>query len=157
MEEGPSPRVELGVAAALAALALAVLVEARRIPPGVYEPLGSGPVPRATAGLILLLAMGVALAAALRLRRRPWPLRPPVPRALDALLVSLATVLYVAAMQARLVDFAVMTTLYLVATIGWLVRFARRELPWVVLVALATGYGCQYLFTRVFIVDLPGL
>ncbi len=157
MPEGPSPRVELGVAAALCALALAVLVEARKIPPGVYEPLGSGPVPRAVAGLILILALAVAVVAAVRLRRHPEPLRPPVPRALDAVLVGLATILYVASMQARLVDFAVMTTLYLVATVGWLVRFARTELPWVVLVALATGYGCQYLFTRVFIVDLPGL
>lgn len=157
MEEGPSPRVELGVAAALGALALAVLAEARKIPPGYYEPLGSGPVPRVTAGLILLLALGLAIVALVRLRREARPLRPPGRRALDALLVGLATVGYVAAMHARLVDFAVMTTVYLVAAIGWLVRFERRSLPWVVLVALATGYGCQYLFTRVFVVDLPGL
>lgn len=157
MAEGTSPRVELAVAAALAALAVAVLREARTIPPGLYEPLGSAPVPRATAALILLLALGVGLAAIRRLRRERPAWRPPGSRALDAFLVSLATIAYAAAMQARLAAFAVLTSLYLLATIGWLLRFDPRRLPWVVLVALATGYGCQFLFTRVFVVDLPGL
>ena len=40
--------------------------------------------------------------------------------------------------------------------IGLLVRFQRRHLPWVALVGVSMGYGCQYVFTRVFVVDLPG-
>ncbi len=42
-------------------------------------------------------------------------------------------------------------------TIGALVRFERRLLPLIVVIALVTGFGCQYVFTRIFVVDLPGL
>ena len=67
------------------------------------------------------------------------------------------TVLYVLAMQLRLVTFAIMTAIFLFLTIGWLIRFKWKRLPVLALVAVITGFGCQYVFTRIFIVDLPGL
>jgi hypothetical protein len=76
---------------------------------------------------------------------------------LDAVIVSALTVVFVLVMQLRATSFGIMTTVYLTATIGWLVRFRPRLLPGIVVLALVIGFGCQYVFTRVFIVDLPGL
>ncbi len=147
---------EIGVSGALVTLCLAVLWETRRIPPGRFEPLGSAPVPQATAILIILLSLVVAVRAA----RTPGGEDEPLayaPRPLDAWVVAALTVGYVLAMQARVMGFAPLTTLFLVATIGFLTRFRLRRLPLVVLVSAITGWGCAFVFTRVFIVDLPGL
>ena len=147
---------EIGVAGALVALCLAVLWETRRIPPGAFEPLGSAPVPQATAVLIVLLSLAVAIRAA----RTPGGEEEPLgyePRPLDAWVVAALTVAYVLAMQARVLGFAPLTTLFLVAAIGFLTRFRLRGLPLVVLVSAITGWGCAFVFTRVFVVDLPGL
>ena len=148
---------EIGVSGALVALCLAVLWETRRIPSGRFEPLGSAPVPQATAVLVILLSLVVAV----------WAARTPggeedeplgyAPRPLDAWVVAALTVGYVLAMQARVMGFAPLTTLFLVATIGSLTRFRLRGLPLVVLVSAITGWGCAFVFTRVFVVDLPGL
>lgn len=159
MPDGSSPRTDIGLALFLIVVCGAVLWEARSIPPGVFEPLGSAPIPQATAGLILLLAlvvMGRALHA-LRQEARARPAEDLALRPLDAAAVIAFTALYVLAMALRLFDFAILTTLFLVVTIGALTRFERRLLPLIVVLALVTGFGCQYVFTRIFVVDLPGL
>jgi len=160
MSDDPRPRTDLGLALFLIVVCGAVLWEARTIPPGVFEPLGSAPIPQATAGLIILLAL-VVMGRALLAMVRAAPARPAAEdlalRPLDAAAVIGLTVLYVLAMALRLVDFAVLTALFLLVTIGVLVRFERRLLPVIVALALATGFGCQYVFTRIFVVDLPGL
>jgi hypothetical protein len=148
------PRIEIGVALMVIVMAAVALFETRDIPPGSFEPLGSAPVPQATAGLIILLCLGLIVRACLD--RRPIA---PGPRSglIDAAAVVLLTLLYVTAMHYRLTTFAVMTAIYLAVTIGFLVRFERRLLPVIVGLALVVGFGCQYIFTRVFVVDLPGL
>jgi hypothetical protein len=160
MPDGSSPRTDLGLALFLIVVCGAVLWEARSIPPGVFEPLGSAPIPQATAGLIVLMAlvvMGRALVA-LRRQARARPAGEDLAlRPLDAAAVIAFTVLYVLAMALRLLDFAILTALFLVLTIGALTRFERRLLPLIVVIALVTGFGCQYVFTRIFVVDLPGL
>jgi hypothetical protein len=160
MPESSSPRTDIALALFLIVVCGAVLWEARTIPQGVFEPLGSAPVPQATAGLIVLLAL-VVLGRALGALRHPARARPAAEeftlRPLDAAAVIALTVLYVLAMALRLVDFGVLTALFLMVTIGVLVRFERRLLPLIVVLALVTGFGCQYVFTRIFVVDLPGL
>ena len=151
------PRTDIGVALLLISICGAVLWETRDIPPGTFEPLGSAPVPQVTALLIIVLCLLVLLRAIRRLRQGWTSGQDAASHRLDAAVVAGFTVLYVMAMQWRIVTFAVMTTLFLCLSIGWLVRFERRRLLIVALVAAATGFGCQYLFTRVFIVDLPGL
>jgi hypothetical protein len=160
MPDGSRPRTDLALALFLIVVCGAVLWEARTIPPGVFEPLGSAPIPQTTAGLIILLAL-VVMGRALRAMVRAAPARPAdedlALRPLDAAAVIGLTVLYVLAMALRLFDFAILTALFLVVTIGVLVRFERRLLPVIIALALATGFGCQYVFTRIFVVDLPGL
>jgi hypothetical protein len=161
MSDGADPRIDLGVTAFVVAVAAAVLWETRSIPPGVFEPLGSAPVPQATASLLILLCLVVIARAALRLGGRSAPLSEVAddarPRRFDALAVLLLTLFYVGALHLRLTTFAIMTTVYLILAVGLLLRFRLAAMPVVLLVAAATGFGCQYVFTRIFIVDLPGL
>jgi hypothetical protein len=148
------PRIEIGVAIMVIVMAAIALFETRDIPPGSFEPLGSAPVPQATAGLIILLCLGLIVRACLD--RRPVAAGPKS-GLIDAAAVVVLTLLYVTAMHYRLTTFAVMTAIYLVVTIGFLVRFERRLLPIIIGLAIVVGFGCQYIFTRVFVVDLPGL
>lgn len=159
MPDGSSPRTDIALALFLITVCSVVLFETRNIPPGSFEPLGSAPIPQATAGLIILCALVVMVRAVLVSIRGQAAEGEPDPdvRPRDAALVLGLTALYILALQVRLLDFAPTTVVFLFAAIGLLVRFERRLLPWVGVVAVLTGYGCQYVFTRVFVVDLPGL
>lgn len=159
MPDGSNPRTDIGLGLFLVVVCGAVLWETRKIPPGTFEPLGSAPVPQATAGLIMLLALVVMGRAWLALHRGTAVAKAPDPelRPRDAAAVVGLTFLYVLAMHYRVLNFAIVTSVFLFLTIGFLVRFRKRLLPFVVLIAVITGYGCQYVFTRVFVVDLPGL
>jgi hypothetical protein len=155
LNERIDPRLEIGVALMLVLIASLALFGTRTIPPGRFEPLGSAPVPQAVAVLILLLAIWIIVRACID--RRPIAAAAAVDRYLDAGVVVVLTLLFVAAMHYRLASFAILTLIYLVAAIGFLTRFDRRQLPWIVGIAAVVGFGFQYLFTRVFVVDLPGL
>jgi hypothetical protein len=154
LNERIDPRLEIGVALMLILIASLALFGTKDIPAGRFEPLGSAPVPRAVAGLILVLSVWIIVRALID--QRPIAAMA-ASRYLDAAVVVALTLLFVTAMHYRLASFAILTTLYLVATIGFLVRFRRRQMPWVVGIAAATGIGFQYVFTRIFVVDLPGL
>ena len=103
MADGANPRVDIGVCLFLIVVCCAVLVEAAKLPPGSFEPLGSAPIPQATAGLIIFLCLLVIARAALTLWRgeevigeEAYP-----PRRLDATVIFGMTVIYVALMALR--------------------------------------------------------
>ncbi len=77
------------------------------------------------------------------------------PRRVDAAVIFGMTVVYVALMQLRVAGFALLTAVFLFVAIAFLTRFAPRSLPVAALVGLVIGFGCQYIFTHVFVVDLP--
>jgi len=157
MAEDSDPRVDIGVCLFLIVICCAVLVEAAKLPPGSFEPLGSAPIPQATAGLIIFLCLLVVGRAALTLWRgeaNPTALPYP-PRRLDVLVLFSLTVLYVLLMAQRVAGFAPITGLFLFVAIGFLTRFAPRLLPVAALTGVIMGWGCQYVFTQVFVVDLP--
>ena len=150
-------RFDIGVALVLIVIAAIAIWQAADLPPGTFEPLGSARVPQMTAGLIILFSLWVIIRAMLRgddvsdaepAGRARWR---------DAAIVGFLTIVYVAALHFRITTFAIVTTVFLTATIFVLTRFDRAKLPIILLVAVITGFGCQYLFTRVFVVDLPGL
>ncbi|MEM8662660.1 MAG: tripartite tricarboxylate transporter TctB family protein [Pseudomonadota bacterium] len=147
---------EIGVSLFFIAACLVAIWETRDIPPGTFEPLGSAPVPQAVAALIIVLSIAVIVTALRGKTAVDLPLGYQ-PRPLDALIVAVFALGYVFAMQERVLAFAPLTAIFLVATIGFLNRFKPRTLPMTALVAVVIGWGCQYVFTRVFIVDLPGL
>lgn len=157
MSEAVDPRLEIVVCLGIVVTCGFVLAEAAGIPPGYFEPLGSAPVPRATAWSVIALCALVIVRALPRLRAPRTEALSVRVHALDAALVLLATLAYVWALQERVTTFAIMTTVYLVLTIGLLARFHRRLWLAIALTALIAGFGSQYVFTRIFVVDLPGL
>lgn len=173
MDETVDRRFDIGVALFLIVIAAVAIWQAADLPPGSFEPLGSAWVPQITAGIIILLSLLVILRALLRAdtisaadtigaadairgddQGRSNELQE---RWHQAAAVALLTVLYVAAMHLRLTTFAIVTTVFLTATILVLVRFELKRLPLILVVAAVTGFGCQYIFTRIFVIDLPGL
>ena len=158
MSRSTSPVADLCFGGFLLAACSAVLWESRDIPPGTFEPLGSGPVPRVVAGVIIVLTVYVMLRAWTTLHAGVARKDPdaPAPRWADVLVLSALTLAYALALHLRLGRFDMLSSVYLFLAIGVLVRFERRRLPVVAGVALLTGFGSQFLFTRVFVVDLPG-
>ena len=159
MDLNSSPRWEVGIAAFFVIACGLILWETRAIPPGTFEPLGSAPVPQATALLIMLLSLTVGIRAFLRLRAAA-PASTPAEagnRPLDAVIVAVLTVIYVALLDARVMDFAPLTAAFLFIVIAILIRFSPRGLAIAAVIAAIVGWGAQYIFTRIFVVDLPGL
>lgn len=157
MGDGTNPRTDMGVCVFLIVVCCAVLVEAAKLPPGSFEPMGSAPIPQATAGLIILLCL-VVMAKAARMMMRGQVAAASddqPPRRMDAAVIFAMTMVYVLLMQLRVAGFAVITAAFLFIAIAYLTRFAPRSLPVAALVGLIMGYGCQYIFTQVFVVDLP--
>ena len=157
MSEQSSPKTDIGVSLFLIVVCSLVLWEARKIPPGTYDPLGSAPIPRAVAGLIILLCLVVMVQALRRLARgetatseTEFPLR-----YLDAIGIVVVTLIYILGLALELTSFAILTTVFLTFTIGFLTRFRRRALVVALVIGLVMGFGCEYLFTQVFVVDLP--
>lgn len=150
-------RFDIGVALILIVIAAVAIWQAADLPPGTFEPLGSARVPQITAGLIILLGLWVIVRAVLREDDTREPTPAGADRWRDAAIVAVLTVLYVAAMHLRLTTFAIVTTIFLTSAIFVLSRFDVAKLPIILVVAAVTGFGCQYLFTRVFVIDLPGL
>jgi hypothetical protein len=157
MPDGSNPRTDIGVSLLVIVICAAVLWQAAKLPPGSFEPLGSAPVPQATAGVIVLLCLWVIARAGLALQR--GEVRDgadgTAPRLLDATAVFFLTVVYVLTMAFRLGEFAIVTSIFLFVTIGLLIRFEPRRLPIAAVVAVIMGYGCRYVFTQIFVVDLP--
>lgn len=160
-----NPMLDIAVALFLISVALAFLWELRDIPPGVFEPLGSGPVPQVTATIVILLCLVVLIRAGIRIRRNdaaPLPAlagdsendtAPENPLAVIA--AGILTVAYVIALTAQIAGFALTTAVFLFVLISILARFERRALVIATIIAVVMGYGCQYIFTEIFVVDLP--
>jgi len=157
MAEDSDPRVDIGVCLFLIVICCAVLVQAAKLPPGSFEPLGSAPIPQATAGLIIgLCILVIGRAALVMWRGEASAAAPPYPpRRLDAVALIGLTVVYVLLMAQRVAGFAPITALFLFVAIGFLTRFAPRSLVIAALTGVIMGWGCQYVFTQVFVVDLP--
>jgi hypothetical protein len=60
-------------------------------------------------------------------------------------------------LQSRLIDFAPATAAFLCLAIVLMGRRRLRDAPAIIGIAATIGWGCAYVFTRVFVVDLPGL
>ena len=133
------------------------------IPPGSFEPLGAGPIPRMIAYTVIIACLVIITRAVFKWRRlkvsksiekseQPLGYRP---RPKDAALVLGLTVIYGIAMAFELTRFSISTTVFLFVTISLLTNFDRRSMLIGAIIAVVMGFGCQYLFTEVFVVDLP--
>ena len=149
-------RFEVWVSLLVILICVIFLWESWDLPPGSFEPLGSGPVPQATAFVVIFCAGLVILSAlkkSVQLSEHEETQEKPSIRA--GLIISSATVVYSLVLHLRLMPFAWMTTLFLIITIWGLEKFDRKKFLPALITAIIIGFASEYLFTEVFIVDLP--
>lgn len=170
MKHSSTSRAEISVSLFLMAVCAVVLWESRGIPPGTFEPLGSAPIPQATAIVIILLC-AITVTRAFRHISREQSRSPTVGKRIDqdveleyahqpqhktALIVLALTIMYGLVLHSKAVSFALATVVFLFFTMGLLVRFEPRSMVTVAIIAIVMSFGSQYVFTKVFVVDLPG-
>lgn len=154
------PIAEIGVCSFVIAICAVFWNEAAKLPPGSFEPLGSGPVPKYTAIVVILCCLVVILRAVRKVANGPglgaefrneFTGGSPA----GAIVLVVVTLIYAVILHYKLLPFGVVTFLYLFALI-WLLEDMRIKsaLPAAIVAALAS-FGVEYLFTNVFIVDLP--
>ena len=149
-------RFEVWVSLLVILICVIFLWESWDLPPGSFEPLGSGPVPQATAFVVIFCAGLVilnALKKSVQISENEETQEKPSVQA--GLIISSATVVYSLVLHLRLMPFAWMTTLFLIITIWGLEKFDRKKFLPALITAIIIGFASEYLFTEVFIVDLP--
>jgi hypothetical protein len=152
-------KFEIAVSILIILICAVFLWESRDLPPGSFEPLGSGPVPQVTAGIIivccLLLIFGTRTRG-LAAQKDPAGGEEAVPISIGAgVLMAVATLALVIVFHSRLMPFAWMAAIFLTITIWGLEKFRKKKFLPALGVGLAVGFATQYLFTQVFVVDLP--
>jgi hypothetical protein len=166
MAKETSSKVEIGFAIFLIIFSIVVFWETLDLPPGSFDPVGSAGFPRVVSVAIGVFSIVILIRAVLKVfigskkatvsesqQTAVSPtFRPRYDLALGFYALSLA---FAAVLALRWISFAISTALFLFISIGMLTRFYYKRLPVVILIALVIGFGCQYIFTQVFVLDLP--
>jgi hypothetical protein len=166
MPRETSSKVELGLSIFLIILSIVIFWETLDLPPGTFDPVGSAGFPRLISVFIGVLSLVILTRAVRRISvgskkasasksqqtAVPPTFRPRYDLALGFYALSLVLV---SVLALKLISFAICTVLFLFTSIGMLTRFYYKRLPVVILIALVIGFGSQYIFTQVFVVDLP--
>lgn len=155
-----SPVTEIGVSALIAAACAVIFVQASRLPPGSFEPLGSGPVPKWTAGIVIFCCLIVMVRGFLRLRdagglAASMKAEFTGGRPAGAVTMLGITLIYVGLLHEKVASFGIITFIYLTLLIWALERFRPAVLIPALITAAVSSFGAEYLFTNVFTVDLP--
>jgi hypothetical protein len=149
-------RFEVWVSLLVILICFVFLWESWDLPPGTFEPLGSGPVPKATACIIIFCCLCVIWNSFKRKSETGDDGGDPGVISFSAgLTIFVSTILYTSLLHFRAMPFSLMTILFLVFTIWGLERFKRKKFLPALLTGLIIGFATEYLFTEVFIVDLP--
>jgi hypothetical protein len=152
-------KFEIAVSTLIILICAVFLWESRDLPPGSFEPLGSGPVPQFTAGIIIVCCFLVIFGArtkGLTAHEDSPGGEETVPISIGAgVLMAVATLALVIVFHFRLMPFAWMAAIFLTITIWGLEKFQKKKFLPALGVGLAVGFATQYLFTQVFVVDLP--
>ena len=164
MENNPSPGSEIGVAVVSILVALVTIYGTLELPPGSFEPLGSAVIPQVVAGTIIVFSVWMIVRAVSRARvEQEQIIDTDSSEEVEsfrfrydlAIVLVIFAIVYVAVMAMDWVRFSVATLVFMLASIGMLTGFARRQLPILIVLALVFGFGLEYLFTNVFVIDLP--
>jgi putative tricarboxylic transport membrane protein len=156
-------RRDLLLAFAITIFAIVLYRQADLLPPPFFDPLGSAAVPKATAVVLVVLAVCLLVQRAFHLEGggMAMPARPadggeevaPAPwSALGAIALPVA---YIGVLQAGWLSFPEASAVFVMA-LGALFGQGRRGVLLVLpVIALMTGYGLNYIFTEILYVDLP--
>ena len=162
MQEESPASIDLGLGLVLIVVASGIIFGTWDLPEGSFEPLGSASIPRYVAGGVIVLSIWIMAQAIARMRQPQEPsvatldaqdsfaLRPGLAAALVAF-----TVVYVGVMAMEWLRFSIATAIFTLAAVGMLTKFERRLLPGIGVLALVLGVGLEYVFTQVFVIDLP--
>lgn len=143
-----------------------VLMEAGKAKSSPFDELGSAFFPTALALIIIILSVPVTIRSLLSVIREQAAARnsPPEPdtgpsaaTVMQVMLISLLTIIYVGGIALRVLPFSILTAGFLIFGI-----LALREgegrlrgIVWLVLGSIIFGFLMEYMFTKVFIMDLP--
>lgn len=159
-------QADLWLAVAMAVISVVVWWEASKLAPAPFDPLGPKSFPMWIAGALgLLSVVSILIILAGRALGRSetslilgigddaptdYALRPGL-----AVASAILTVIYVAALTFTGVGFLWATIAY-IGVLGWIMsdRTPRHNLTAAIIAAVAGG-GITYLFTKIFILDLP--
>ncbi|MGF1477386.1 MAG: tripartite tricarboxylate transporter TctB family protein [Geminicoccaceae bacterium] len=149
-------RADLILALGVIGFATLLYVEALKVPPPFFDPLGSAAVPKFVAVILIVLALIVAFPFSRPREEASEPEQPvrsgsPI-TALGSVAVAVA---YVGSMQAGILSFAQSSCLFIVALGAMLARGRPMMLAVLVPAALIVGFGLNHLFTQVLFIDLP--
>ena len=150
---------EIGVASLIPVVCAILWAQASRLPQGNFEPLGSGPVPKWTAAIVMVCCLVVIFAWFRQLWIGAAKDAPPdenvggTPR--TALLLGVLTGIYVGLLDIGTASLGLITFGFLTLLILGLESFRRRVLVPALITAAIAAFGAEYLFTNVFVVDLP--
>ena len=130
-----------------------------RLPQGNFEPLGSGRVPKWTAAIDMVCCLAVIFAWFRQLwigaekDAHPDENVGGTPR--TALLLGVLTGIYVGLLDIGMASLGLITFWFLTLLILRLESFRCRVLVPALITAAIAAFGAEYLFTNVFVVDLP--
>lgn len=159
-------RADLWLALAMIAVSAVVWWEASKLAPAPFDPLGPKSFPMWIAGALgLISAVAVIIILCGRTLGRSdtslilgigdeapaeYALRPGL-----AVAASLLTVLYVAVLTLTSAGFLGATIAY-IAALGWLLSDrTKRHTVIALAIAVIAGFAITFLFTRIFVLDLP--
>ena len=154
------PITEIVACGVVATFCIILSIQAWKLPPGTFEPLGSGPIPLVTAGIVILCCLVIIVSRVRMLVghggvgrqfRNEFMSRSPY-----GPLVTLGlTVIYVTALDLKVASFGVITFVFLTILISALENFRVKAFLPALIVSAIVSFGVEYMFTNVFVVDLP--
>lgn len=150
---------EVGVCLAFIAVSAVVYKDSLKLPPGNYDPLGGGTLPRMVCGIIIVLSLAaIAQAVIPALFRKAAPPAEPKPeyRLRPDLAVMLFILLVLYTLSIRLaVPFMLSTIMFLFLSTMVLAQFRVRLIPQALIISVVGGVAMAYTFTAILKVDLP--
>lgn len=150
---------EVGVCLAFIAVSTLIYRDLLKLPPGNYDPLGGGTMPRIVCVIIIVLsiaAIAQVLIPAL-LRKTTPPAEPkPAYRLRPDLAVMLFILLVLYTLSIRFaVPFMLSSVVFLFLSTMVLAQFRFRLIPQAVIISVIGGVAMAYTFTSILQVDLP--
>jgi hypothetical protein len=152
---------EVVVSLILIALAAFVYWETLSIPPGLYDPLGAGTMPRIICGGMIIFSVIAIVQSLLRHRSRAaaGQTKPRGPAAADdrpwLAVVTFGLMVVLAVAINFEVPYWASTTVFLFLAMMAVQRFKPSAVLVSALLAIIFAVGVTYLFSNVFSVDLP--
>jgi hypothetical protein len=156
-------RAEISYIGLILVIAFALQLEARRLPPAPYDPLGPGSFPLwVSYGLgALAVAMTIRLLLGRSLGRASHSIvtgleggAEHTPSPATAILLLAFSFLYAVGLSVRAVPFVAATMVYLFAGGAVLGPLRRRRLLGVAVFAVAAAFALDFMFRRLFSLDL---